>query len=109
MACFESASFPFYRVYPTVDCSNNILSVERSSFSLIKIFPNPVSDALYFKGLSPGSSIALYDVQMKKVFYTSSYQPSESISTAKLSKGIYLIRVQDREGKDVRFIKLVKH
>lgn len=82
------------------------LSTKENDASLFSIYPNPVSEILYFQNLPAGyHSIKIYSLQGQLIKFTSF--SSEEISVANLTTGLYFIEVSTVEGskKVMRFIK----
>ena len=57
---------------------------------LISMYPNPVKDVLYIKGISEDESVAIYDTSGKEVLKSS----GNIVSVSNLPKGLYLIRTK---------------
>lgn len=79
----------------------NVLTVEDSHFSKLKVYPNPTKDILNF-GINI-ESIHVYDLSGNKVLTQSN---SEYISLKNLSSGLYIINLVDK--KRSKFIKISK-
>ena len=75
--------------------------VEQESLQL-KLFPNPVSDVLFFESELEPQEILIYDFTGKKILYLN-YQnsPQHFIDVSGLSEGLYVIRVIFDDGKEI--------
>jgi hypothetical protein len=68
------------------------------------IYPNPVVDKLYFKNISTGARILIYDLQGKMVM--TEELSSDNIDITDLPGGIYLVKIND--GNISTIIRMVK-
>ncbi|MFT3795170.1 T9SS type A sorting domain-containing protein [Flavobacterium sp.] len=59
-----------------------------------KMYPNPVSDALFFETQSNFLSVQLYDVTGKIIIEANNLKDKQSIDVSALAKGCYLIRIK---------------
>jgi surface protein len=84
-------------------CPDSPLGTNDQNLINISIYPNPVTDKLFFQGLSNVSKVSVYNVLGKLVL---SKMTLSEIDVSNLKNGIYLIKVTDIEGQLVhRFIK----
>ena len=96
-------------IYKIIDAE---LSIEEESLSKIKIYPNPVSDALIIDTSSTSEKIKyihVYDLHGKRI--TSIHNPTgniTSISTKEIHSGFYLVEVITIDGKR-KTNKLIKN
>jgi hypothetical protein len=82
----------------------------RSSGASFKIYPNPVTSALYINLPSSASKheIKVYDVNGKVVAAQKASQHTVQINLSKIIAGVYFVKVTNGDGKEVytsRFIK----
>jgi hypothetical protein len=73
----------------------------------ISIYPNPVSDKLFIRGVAKGSSIHLTSLTGQKVKVLVAESDPFEISLEGLAKGVYIINVTDIDQNSVmfRFVK----
>jgi hypothetical protein len=82
LLCFESDSFPFYQVYATINCNNNIiLGIIENDIYNFHIFPNPVNDNLNI------SFTHIANKEIKIELFNSLGQVVKTISKVKLLTG----------------------
>ena len=75
------------------------LNTESNVFNGINLFPNPNKGSFSINGLQSGS-IEIYDLLGQLVFTKKEVNTTEQIVT-ELSKGIYLVKIMNEEGKTV--------
>ena len=80
------------------------MSVEDFEANDIKIYPNPVSDALNVYLNTSIKTIEIYSVQGKKLI---TMNETSTIDVSRLSKGLYLVKIyaMDKVQSTLRFIK----
>lgn len=79
----------------------------RQGHEPVKFWPNPVAEAVFYKGAPAGSLLEVYDVNGRLAQRYEMNESSDSISTANWTPGMYFIRVVD-EGRLVYSQRLVK-
>ncbi|UBM63197.1 T9SS type A sorting domain-containing protein [Candidatus Sulfidibacterium hydrothermale] len=84
----------------------NYTGIRKSSTKPIPIYPNPVSDKLFFTDIPAGSKIFIFNTEGKCVFSATAGSFS-FIPTGSLPAGIYLFKVETKQG-DVQVAKFVK-
>jgi len=82
--------------------TNCLLGTSEIQNSKISVYPNPVKNILNF---SEKSNVEIYNSAGQKL--TSSEQ-SKSVDVSKLSKGIYVIILKDKSGKEIQKTKIIK-
>lgn len=96
-------------IYRIVDAN---LSVDESSLSSIKMYPNPTEDLLtldFGSAYSSITSLTIYNIQGQKIQTLSSFENQIStISTKNMSDGLYLVEIRNLDGQKLTQ-KLVKH
>lgn len=90
------------------DCSK--LSTINLQNQEIKIYPNPTKDRIYIEGSSSNHIIELYDIT-GKLIHTTQYNKltTININIENLAKGIYLLRLTDKNTKEVYQKKIIKN
>jgi hypothetical protein len=63
----------------------------------LRIFPNPVADAISISGIHGTANLAIYDLQGNLVLLINA-ESDRPISLSGLSKGIYLAKVKTADG-----------
>lgn len=72
----------------------------------LSIYPNPVTDFIQFSGLNGITKIELYNLSGKLVDINSRYSAPSRIDIHTLPKGIYILKVHNKNGVEVgKFIK----
>ena len=61
----------------------------------ISVYPDPTDGKVYFKGLSAGCGIAIYDLAGAQVLSLNANNDSQAVDLSVLAKGMYLYRVSD--------------
>ena len=87
----------------TYNVNCGALSVDDFSLNTVSIYPNPTTSVLNIKMESNLKHATIYSVLGTKVLETT----SKNITTSNLSKGIYLLKIEDENGfvSSKRFIK----
>jgi M6 family metalloprotease-like protein len=99
--------FPIYREIEIDDAVTGIRSIPATEITL---YPNPVSDVLNITDMSEIISISITDLNGRAIGTmnnTLSLGNSQTIPTAHWAKGIYLVKITDKNGSTVR--KLIKN
>ena len=105
------SSEPFkFSLYSLLSISNkpvwgtcSSLGINDQNLTNVSIYPNPVIDKLFIKGLSSSSKVSIYNVLGKLVL---SQTISKEIDVKQLSKGIYILKIIDEQKETTRkFIK----
>jgi hypothetical protein len=79
------------------------LGVNDHNLIKVSIYPNPVTDKLFIKGITSNSKILIYNYLGNLVM---SKTNSDDVEVKKLASGIYIIKIIDTKGETVRkFIK----
>ena len=80
------------------------LYIENVTYSLIKIFPNPVKNSLYISGDSSNYNIKIYSLLGQLVMAASNV---DEVDVSSFAKGVYLIKISNESSTTTkRFIKL---
>lgn len=77
---------------------NQPLSIEDSSLSKISVYPNPVKDTIYIKGITEQTSMSVYSIDGREVLSTIAI--SDKNFNLSLSKGVYLLKLESA-GKSI--------
>ncbi|WP_333660232.1 T9SS type A sorting domain-containing protein [Chishuiella changwenlii] len=90
------------------DCSK--LSTTNLQKQEIKIYPNPTKDWIYIEGSSSNQIIELYDIA-GKLIHTNQHKKltTININIGNLPKGIYLLRIIDKNTKEIYQKKIIKN
>ncbi len=81
------------------------LGTEDLTVSEIKIYPNPTSTILNFKGLnSEELQVTIYDVLGKEVLNTNLSEYDNQLDVSQLESGLYTIKI-DKTNETIKFIK----
>lgn len=74
-------------------------SVEQLTFnSPITVFPNPVKETLYLRGLSPGAVVELYGLNGQLLLSSQANDADYAIDVANQQSGFYFLRIVDKTG-----------
>ncbi|MDR6966721.1 alpha-tubulin suppressor-like RCC1 family protein/ligand-binding sensor domain-containing protein [Flavobacterium arsenatis] len=97
-----------YEVYGFLPCPNNNLSVEDlSQMNSLKIYPNPVTDALNIVAMQDIASVSVYNMLGQEVIVKAIHANEVSINMSNLASGTYLVKVNtENSTKTVKIVKL---
>jgi C1A family cysteine protease len=103
-------SAPYFEEKKIVIVQSFETAIENKSDSRVILYPNPVSDALFIKGLegmqTTSMKYVVHDVA-GRIVLTAECEPEKRISVAYLTKGLYFLEI--RQGRQVvatgKFIK----
>lgn len=84
---------------PTINCAQ--LSTSKTSFSSVKLLPNPFEDVLYIKGEDFVQTIDLYDPS-GKFLKTFKIGQQKAVNLSELSKGLYFVKIGDQTFRIVK-------
>ena len=85
--------------------NDTVLSVDDNEVSAsFKSFPNPVNDRLYFS-TDEVSSVEIYNLLGSKI---AAQKVNNGIDMGSLSKGIYMLKLINADGKNIGTIKTLK-
>lgn len=93
-------------LYFNIDKSLSTQEIKKSGFKLL--YPNPFNDFLTIEASSNIKNVIIFDLMGKKVLEKSALGKNKTmLNTYNLSKGIYIITIQDKEGNSLtqRIIK----
>ena len=80
------------------------LYIENVTYSLLKIFPNPVKNSLYISGDTSSYNIKIYSLLGQLVMAASNV---DEVDVSSFTKGVYLIKISNESSTTTkRFIKL---
>jgi endonuclease I/chitodextrinase len=86
---------------------SSTLSTKNSAFASFKMFPNPTNgDQVYFR-ITGATTINIYNILGKLVFTSEITKNKNVINLSKLSKGIYLVKIDSDKKSEIK--KLVKN
>lgn len=88
----------------TGDVHTSVLALADLDKNKFKIYPNPVKDVLNIIGNDQLKSIQVYDINGRLIL---SEQSKAKINVSKLSKGLYIIKIETKDSKnhEIKFIK----
>lgn len=111
LLCFQSAVFPFYQVFPTTNCNNNILTgiLTDPKTKKIGIFPNPFQTSINIQNIPIDCSLSLFDFRMKLLMQKRVYENSEILDLRNLADGMYFIQLADNHRKTIYLHKIIKN
>jgi hypothetical protein len=72
----------------------------------LRVYPNPVSESVTVEAESPITSIIVSDISGRTIIRATAGGISETISTARLTGGVYLLTVETEQGRTVK--KIIK-
>jgi hypothetical protein len=76
---------------PPLQTTNGLEDLQSSGFV---IYPNPASDILYFKNVTPNTKVRIFDTNLRLIF--SKNIPNNQMSIENLEKGLYFIQINDQ-------------
>ncbi|MEL6822459.1 MAG: glycoside hydrolase family 9 protein, partial [Calditrichota bacterium] len=74
----------------------------------VLLYPNPVKDMLYMRGLAAGSEIQIMNIAGQTVSKSRQISVDIPLGLSKLSAGIYLLRIKEPGAKKHRIARFVK-
>ncbi|MDG1731092.1 MAG: T9SS type A sorting domain-containing protein [Algibacter sp.] len=77
-----------------------------NDFVTLILYPNPVMDKIYIKGLIEKSTISIFDLKGRLVKKETEYLDA-AIDVSRLESAMYLVRIENRQGLITK--QLVKH
>lgn len=83
-----------------VKIATGIADAGRAAF---QVYPNPVSGVLHIDGLTKGTQIQLNDIYGRVVYKASATKGKETINTANLVPGSYLLHMTTGDGRKVGY------
>ncbi len=87
------------------DCSG--LSINESAIDNFKMYPNPVNDKLFIKGVEIGTQIKILDITGKVVFENLSQVNDNVLNVSALKSGVYFIELRLRNSSTIK--KIIKN
>jgi predicted outer membrane repeat protein len=70
----------------------NPLVIAENTNSVLHIFPNPVSDFININYLQPNSTVSIYDMMGKLVYYN--HITTNQINVSEFTNGVYLLKIE---------------
>jgi len=89
----------------TINFSKKITGVDNFLENQVDVYPNPITEAFRIKGLVGINSILLTDLNGKNLIQKQ-ISNNEAVSISTLPKGIYVLKISNKEGVEER--KIVK-
>jgi hypothetical protein len=84
------------------------VAVEDFVLSQVKIYPNPVTDYLFFDGvIEDNITFSLYNIVGKVV--KSGTVSTQSINLSTISEGVYILRLLDEKSRLYKEFKVIKN
>lgn len=79
------------------------LGITTENVNTVRIFPNPTTDELNFRGINKDFEVSVYDIIGKEVLKTKlSY--AQNLDVSELNNGVYILKLED-QNKTFKFIK----
>ncbi len=86
----------------------NLVAIDSPSESLIQVYPNPAKDLVNIVALDQQAvAYELLDLQGRLIQKNTATTAWHQVSLEGLSKGIYLLKVNDQEGQEIRTERIV--
>jgi aminopeptidase N len=82
----------------TKDLTLSVQDVTKDQFAL---YPNPVKNELYLKGMDKSKDFKIYSAE-GRLIKTGIYQLNKSINVSELIPGVYVFKIEDR---NIKFVK----
>lgn len=82
----------------TKDLTLSVQDVTKDQFAL---YPNPVKNELYLKGMDKSTDFMIYSAE-GRLIKTGIYQSNKSINVSELIPGVYVFKIEDR---NIKFVK----
>lgn len=84
--------------------TQEVLSVNENNMELVKAYPNPVSNSLYFEGTQVGDAVSVYNLLGSKVY--NGNLVDNALDMSALGNGIYIVKLQS--GDKIFIQKIIK-
>ncbi len=85
------------------------LVVDKKNLTNFSIYPNPAETSFTVKGaFNDGLTISIFDLLGKKVSVKTINNLEETINISHLNQGVYLVKIEDTETRNMQTVKLVK-
>lgn len=82
------------------------VSIRNVVEAAIKIYPNPSSEVITIEGVDENSILSIYDISGRRMVGRTLRQDGESIQIQTLTPGMYLLKIQTKEGIYIsKFVK----
>jgi len=94
---FGAGTDNYYLVKLHQDVNTGIISLNKD-MNQIAVFPNPSNGLIYFRGVTAGSFLQVYNLLGESVYAGDVDQQNLSINLASKAKGVYVYRVTDNTG-----------
>jgi len=88
-------------------CSESLVSVTDAELAELNIFPNPANDYFQITDNSEITSLQIYDIVGKKVM-DKSHTNGKQYDISELRNGLYIVRLIDKAGSQVKSLRLSK-
>ena len=69
------------------------MSVNNQSVDAFKIFPNPTENAFSIHGLKETSSLAIFDINGRKLIHVPSIMNNQKVDVSSLQSGVYFVNI----------------
>jgi len=86
---------------------NIATGLDQATTTDMTLYPNPVKSSLSIKGLTPGSTVRIYNLNGKLCLERSVQHSTETLEMSSLPSGVYLLKQQSTNG-ETRVAKVVK-
>jgi hypothetical protein len=97
-------------VYDTVQVVVNAIQEKDTDNNVFVVLPNPadVSISIQFENQMTKASFKIYDSTGREVLFINNLQQNQSIDISELGVGLYVVKVEIREGEFVKRIFVIK-
>ncbi len=91
----------------TVDTGTSVVSIKDQQ--QIKVFPNPMGNHLYIRGLKSNTQVMIFDISGKAILHTTvSATVPEPVDCSQLAAGIYWLQLKEERSAIIYTQKLIK-
>ncbi|MBS1781357.1 MAG: T9SS type A sorting domain-containing protein [Bacteroidetes bacterium] len=77
--------------------------IDDAGTAAFHVYPNPVNGVLYIDGLTKGTQIQLNDIYGRVVYKATATKNKETINTANLAPGSYMLQLTTSDGRKVGY------
>ena len=90
--------------------TTSTLSLIETKNNDITLYPNPVTETLFFRNLTGISihSVDIYDIMGKRALHTDHKSNPNEIQVSVLPKGIYFLRINEKESSQYKTLRFFK-
>jgi len=86
-----------------INVQNSTLGIENNIITLQNIYPNPVKNTLFIKGIVNQENYTIYSLLGEKILKGTLNRDNSSVNVSKLTKGVYFLKLEN--SKSIKILK----